>query len=201
MWVCLAVLGGDTAFADAEAPHDRDVLARLARRDRDALATLYDRHARRLFSLALRIVGARDDAEDVIQEVFSQAWDQAGRYDGSRGSVTAWLVTITRSRAIDHVRARRARPDSHVLPDDAAPAIADPGAGQEAMVLTGEQVSRVRRALDALPLLQRTAIELAYYEGLSQSDIAERLEQPLGTIKTRMRQGLSRLREALQAKP
>ncbi len=200
MWVLLAVLGRMSPPVDAPmAPVDREILERLARGDRDALAELYDRYARRLYSLAIRILRESAEAEDVVQEVFSQAWGQAGRYDQARGSVAAWLATMTRSRAIDRVRARSARPDAHVDAADIAPRVADPDPGQEAAVLGAEQVDRLRRALDALPFLQRAAIELAYYEGLSQADIAERLEQPLGTIKTRIRLGLLKLREALQS--
>jgi RNA polymerase sigma-70 factor (ECF subfamily) len=170
---------------------------RTAGGDAEALAQLYDRHARHVFSLACRILGDPAEAEEVVQDVFSQAWLQAGRYDPARAPVVAWLLMMTRSRAIDRRRARQASPVADTgqaeLPD-----LPDGGALPDARALSADQVGRLRRALRALPLVQRLPIELAYYEGLSQSEIADQLEQPLGTVKTRIRLGLQKLREAMQ---
>jgi RNA polymerase sigma-70 factor (ECF subfamily) len=181
-----------------EQSDDAAWLARAASGDGAALAALYDRHARGIYSLALRVLGVEADAEDVVQEVFAQAWRQASRYDEARGTVAAWLLIMTRTRAIDRLRARQARPDSaNAAPDEvwdlrAAPVV-DP-----ADTLAAEQdAERVREALAQLPLVQRLAIELAYFEGLTQSQIAARLEEPLGTVKTRIRVGLLKLRDAL----
>jgi RNA polymerase sigma-70 factor (ECF subfamily) len=184
------------ARATGDRESDQAALDRVAAGDPSGLAALYDRYSRLLYSLALRILRDAADAEDVVQEVFLQAWRQASRYDPSRGAVAAWLLTQARSRAIDRLRARRARPAPD---DDAVPAreIADPGPAVDWQVMSSEQIKRVRAAIDDLPVLQRVAIELAYYEGCTQTEIAERLEQPLGTVKTRIRLALAKLREAL----
>jgi RNA polymerase sigma-70 factor (ECF subfamily) len=185
-------------------PHPRadeaDVVlvARMASRDHASMAKLYDLHGRAVFSLALRIVRDQADAEDVTQDVFAQAWRQAERYDRARGAVGAWLLNMARSRAIDRLRTRRGA--AVVSTDDATmPAghLASDAPAPDVIVEYGARAARVREALDALPFLQRAALELAYFEGMSQSEIAARLEQPLGTVKTRMRLGLMKLREAL----
>jgi len=168
----------------------------MAHGDGDAVAELYDRHARPIYSLALRILGDVTDAEDVVQEVFSQAWRQASRYSASRGAVAAWLLTLARSRAIDRLRAKRARP-AGVTDERIADQLVDASPAVDSMVLSSEQVSRVRAALDELPLLQRAALELAYFEGLTHAEIADRLEQPLGTVKTRIRLAMLKLRDVL----
>ena len=160
------------------------------------MAELYDRHARPIYSLALRILGDTTEAEDIVQEVFSQAWKQAARYNASRGAVGAWLLTLARSRAIDRLRAKRARPGD-VSDERVAGQLVDAGPPADSLVLSSEQVARVRAALDELPLLQRAAIELAYYEGLTHAEIADRLEQPLGTVKTRIRLAMLKLRDVL----
>jgi RNA polymerase sigma-70 factor (ECF subfamily) len=186
-----------TAATLDAADQDRLVMDRMIRGDQTALADLYDRHARTVYSLALRIVGDRAEAEDVVQEVFTQAWRYCSKYDRARATVAGWLVMMARSRSIDHLRARQARPDAHALPIE----MSDPpgqGPGQDAVVIAGEAVQRVRRALGELPLTLRTPLELAYYEGLSQTAIAEKLGEPLGTVKTRMRTALQKLRAALQ---
>jgi len=180
---------------------DRETVQRMAEGDAEALAAVYDRHIRSVFGLAMRVLQDQGDAEDVVQEVFSQAWTQAKRYDATRGSVVSWLLLMSRSRAIDRLRSRRAKPDSAPLPHDTAVVeLPDLALGAEQCVLTAESAAALRAALTVLPLIQRVAIELAYFEGLTQTQIAERLEQPLGTVKTRIRTGLLKLREALEEK-
>jgi len=189
MWAVWAVI-------DMTADADRSALERMARGDHDALTELYDRHGRIVYSLALRIVRDPRDAEEVVQDVFAQAWRQSSRYSAGRGSVIAWLMTLTRSRAIDRARGRRARPDA--TSDSAAIVdVSDSGASADEQLAWIAQAAQVRAALAALPLLQRVAIELAFYEGLTHTEIADRLEQPLGTVKTRIRQGLLKLRDQL----
>ena len=184
------------AAVDTTASADRSSLERMAAGDHEALAELYDRHGRMVFSLALRIVRDQRDAEEVVQDVFAQAWRESGRYSAGRGSVIAWLMTLTRSRAVDRLRGRKARPDTAT---DSEPivAIADGAAPADEQLSAAAQAAQVRTAVNALPLVQRLAIELAFYEGLTHTEIADRLEQPLGTVKTRIRQGLLKLRDQL----
>ena len=179
-------------------------MGRMAGGDAAALAEFYDRHARPVYSLALRILQDAAEAEDIVQEVFTQAWRQASKYDARRGAPAAWLLTMARSRAIDRLRARRVRPELTGGPPPAdgrarqdSPDVPDSGALPDAQLLSAEQVARVRQALSDLPVLQRVALELAFYEGLTHVEIAERLEQPLGTVKTRIRVAMLKLREAL----
>ena len=192
MWLLWAVIAGPPGATAA----DHTTLERMARGDHEALAELYDRHGRLVFSLALRILRDQSDAEDIVQEVFSQAWRQAGRYEARRGNVIAWLLNLTRSRAIDRLRGRQSRPEAASesllaidIPDLMLPV-------DEQLSLEG-RASRVRAAMKELSVLQRVAIELAFYEGLTHVEIAERLELPLGTVKTRIRQGLLKLKDRL----
>jgi RNA polymerase sigma-70 factor (ECF subfamily) len=201
MWL-LAALARMRPAVESQA-EDVDCLRRLALGDQASAAGLYDRHARPVYSLIFRIVGDEGESEDALQDVFAQAFRQAGRYDVSRGPVAAWLLMMARSRSIDRLRARRARPEAQT--SDAEHAMDEmPGSQPDAAsaMLDEEQARMVQRALSALPLIQRVAIELAYYDGLSHREIAERLEEPLGTVKTRIRLGLLKLRDALaEARP
>jgi RNA polymerase sigma-70 factor (ECF subfamily) len=164
-----------------------DTIRRIADGDHAALAELYDRYAPMVTGLAVRILHDLGDAEDVVQAVFLQVWRQAGRYDTARGAPSAWLCTIARSRALDHLRRRVARRENHTT------ALYQPTVAPA----TVERLA-VRRALRDLAPVQRRALELAYYEGLTQTEIAARLREPLGTIKTRIRGGMARLRTALR---
>jgi RNA polymerase sigma-70 factor (ECF subfamily) len=179
----------------ATADADLRLVGRLASGDLDAAGELYDRHAAKVLALARRILRDQGDAEDIVQEVFSQAWRTATRFEPGRGTVAGWLLMIARTRAIDRLRARLARPDTtgDVLLDRM------PGhsEAQSDTLIAREQYERIRQGLGALPAEQRTALELAYFEGLSQSEIAERLAAPLGTIKTRIRTALTTLRRSL----
>lgn len=181
-----------SAFADA----DLRLVGRLASGDLDAAAELYDRHAGRILALAQRILHDESDAEDVLQEVFSQAWRTAARYEAERGTVAGWLLMMARARAIDRLRARRARPHTTgAVPLDRVTGDAQSPATQ---LIASEQLARVRQGLRALPDDQRAALELAYFEGLTQTEIAERLAAPLGTVKTRIRTALATLRRSLR---
>ncbi len=180
----------------APVDEDADLVRRLTTGDTSALGRLYDRHGRALYSLACRILSDPAEAEDVVQDVFSQAWRQADRYDGRRAAVAGWLVMMTRARAIDRLRARKSRPVSV----DAEPIVhrqPDPGPGPEAAAVTTDAVARMRLAFAELSDVERRALDLAYFEGLSQSEIAETLRQPLGTVKTRIRTALQKLRTVM----
>jgi len=162
------------------------LLRQLAGGDADALAKFYDLYSGLVNGLALRILRDVADAEDVVQEVFVQAWRQASRFDPSRGSPEAWLCTMARTRALDRLRRRTSRREDA---EEEGPSLSTLPRNDEALA--------VRKALDGLSLDQRRALELAYYEGLTQTEIAERLAEPLGTIKTRIRTAMIRLREVL----
>lgn len=173
---------------------DINLLRAIARRDEAALASLYDRYRLILFGLLLRIVNSREEAEDVLQEVFVQVWRRAADFDERRGKPFTWLVTLARSRAIDRLRQIGARARLAVAAAQEAPPEAS-DAAQDAS--RSEQKEIVAEALLRLPEEQRQALLLAYFEGLTQSEIAARLGTPLGTVKTRMRSGLIKLRELL----
>lgn len=176
---------------------DRQLVRSIAGGSAEALDRLYDRNAPLVFGLARRMAGRPEDAEEIVQDVFAQVWRQAARYDGGRATVAGWLVMLTRTRAIDRIRARSARPDQAAA--DAAP---DPVATEpdpEACALTAADIASVRRAMAGLPDAQRFVVELAYFEGLSHSEIAELTGIALGTIKTRLRTAMMALRDALGA--
>jgi RNA polymerase sigma-70 factor (ECF subfamily) len=175
------------------------LLGRVAQRDLQALSEFYDQTATPLFSVALRILGDHGEAEEVIQDVFVQIWDKAPTFDTLLGSAFHWALSITRHRAIDRLRSRqrRTRLVEQLLESGAADP--DESAMPDAEVLGGEAATEVRSALSGLPRDQRQAIELAFFAGLTHPEIAEALREPLGTIKARIRRGLLRLREALEA--
>ena len=182
--------------AEPSQTSDSELLRAISRGDEQALAAIYDRYRLILFGLILRIVHDRQEAEDVLQEAFLQVWRRAADFDESRGRVFTWLVTIARSRALDRLRTigSRAKLFDEVLAhspiDEAGDAAKD--------AVKSEQGATVRRALAELPEEQRQTLLLAYFEGLTQTEIADRLGDPLGTVKTRMRSGLRKLRDVLQ---
>ncbi len=187
---------------DRPAQPDRVLVERVVKGDERALGELYDRHAGTAYALAHTIVGERADAEEVVADAFGQAWRSAGQFDPSRGSVGAWLATMIRTRALDLVRARgrRARALTRAAWENteglAAP-IAAMGEVPDRGVERQEARRLVERSLAELPAPQRQVIELAYFAGLTQSEIAAELTEPLGTVKTRMRAGLEKLRSSL----
>ena len=190
LWIFLAVAGASRTSAE-----DQVAIEQMARGDQAGLAELYDRHGRLVYSLALRVLRDQGDAEDVAQEVFLQAWREASRFDHGRGNAVAWLLMVTRSRAIDRLRRRQARPALAAFAEPVDRPDETPTA--DVQMEWQSRAAEVRRAVEALPLLQRMAVELAFFEGLTHTEIADQLEVPLGTVKTRVRQGLLKMRECL----
>ena len=177
------------------APSDVELVARCANGDEGALAELYDRFGRAAYALALRIVRDARHAEDVVQEAFLDLWRSAARFDPERSRPASYLLTFVHRRAVDLVRREQARPQRGGGVEDIAER---PGRDDVAGSLVArEQGATVRAALAGLPDAQRQVLELAYFSGLSQSEIAERLGEPLGTVKSRTHVALSRLRELL----
>jgi RNA polymerase sigma-70 factor (ECF subfamily) len=176
-------LGNDT---------DGDLVRKVANGDRSALGRLYDRFAPTLLAVGLRIVGEPREAEDLVHDVFLEAWRAAGDYDAARGSVRAWLLMRMRSRALDRRKAPRTSRQVSLEPEALPEA---PSTGEDPSLAPDR--ARVRQALSALPPEQRAVLELGYYEGLSSTEIAARVAVPVGTVKSRVAAGLAKLRAGL----
>jgi len=170
---------------------DGSVVARIARGEDSALSTLYDRYAVLMYTLGMRILRSVQDSEDLVQEVFTQVWTKAGSYQPERGSVYTWLVTMMRKRTLERLRTRGFRAAAQQL-DLANPALY-PGSGER-----GGHESIVTGALKQLDLDQQHVLSLAYYEGFSQSEIAGRLNIPVGAVKSRIRAALEKIRSKLK---
>lgn len=173
------------------------LIKRVADGDHSALTLLYDSTSRLVFGLILRVVPDRSTAEEVLLDVFTQVWRQASTYDAKRGAPLAWLMTIARTRGIDRLRSgKHEHQNKESL--DAIGEITATAASPEADTVSSERRQLVRAALDSLSVEQRQVIELAYFSGLSHSEIALQLGQPLGTVKTRTRLGMMKLRDMLR---
>jgi RNA polymerase sigma-70 factor, ECF subfamily len=182
---------------------DTGLLRRIVARDEAALADLYDRHSRLVYSLIMRILGSPSDAEEVLQETFVRVWSRADTYDAVLGSPAAWLTRIARNRAIDRLRARRARRDLAIeaaVHIDDAPRSAEPITRDtpETQLEGRTTAGAVRTALATLTNDQRALIEAAFFEGYTHSELAARFGVPLGTVKTRIRSGLTAMRGHLE---
>lgn len=178
-------------------PEDRALMQRVAAGDPDALRRLYERYSPLCFAICLRVLNDRDEAEQVLIDVFAEVWRTPQRYDPNRGAAAGYLAMMSRSRAIDHARANRRRPTRSL--DAAAGAVPDGNEHSQpgARPIAAEQRAAVNAALARLAPVEREAVELAFYEGLTHSEIAARLSKPIGTVKTHIRQGLIRMRDAL----
>jgi RNA polymerase sigma-70 factor (ECF subfamily) len=176
---------------------DVALMRRMVEADETALGALYDRWVRSLYSLVLHLLKDPDEAEDVVEETFWQAWRKADSYEPSRGAVSTWLLTIGRRKALDRLRARK-RSREDLMGDDRSLADLPSSAPDPSIDVEGAELREsVRLALNDLPSEQREVLELGYFNGLSQSEIADVTGQPLGTVKTRMRLAMQKLREPL----
>lgn len=187
-----------TPATERETPRDTALMRRLLQRDVSAFEEIYDRHSRMVYALVYRILRQAGSAEEVVQEVFLQVWRHAGQFDMERGAFQPWLLAMARNRALDQLRLkserqRRREEQSDELP----PQISLPD--YEKQLDDKRQAERVRALMGELNPRQKQAIELAYFEGLSHSEIASTLKEPLGTVKSWIRNGLMRLKEGLQA--
>jgi len=189
--VAVAVLSAVLRLRD-----DGELVERLQKRDPDAMAILYERYGRLTWSVILRIVRNQAVAEDLVQETFLRVWNRVAAFDRQKGALGPWVLTVARNRAIDYLRSveGRAAESAFDLERLEHPSMFS---GAPAGMLTGDWVKILRDAVERLDPNQRVLIELAYYEGLSQSEMAERLKQPLGTVKTRVRAALRILRQEL----
>ncbi len=185
--------------ADLRQLEDAELVRRMSDGDVAALEELYTRYARAVYSFAVRIVGDGLVAEEILQESFTRAWQQAGRFELARGSFASWLLSITHNRAIDELRKRQRRPKRADSVDitDVLRGEVDTTADVEEAAELDELRDRVRAAMDQLPDPQQRVIELAYFEGLTQREISALLNEPLGTVKTRMRLAMQKLKDYL----
>jgi len=183
-------------FLSSSDESDVELLRRLVAGDGGAIGLLYDRYAKVLLPLALRIVRDRSEAEDIVHDAFVVVGERAGQYVADRGTVAAWLVTLVRNLSIDRTRRRdrRGKLERKVIVHEPVDKVPDP----EGLTADAAERSKVRRALQSLPEVQRLTLEVAFFEGLSYPEIAEREGVPLGTIKSRAARALASLREALE---
>jgi len=178
---------------------DADLMAQLAEGNPAAMDLLYDRYNRPVYSFAYRMLGDREHAEDLLQEVFLRAWRRGSRFSETRGSLISWLLSITHNMAIDELRKQQRRPRKADAsePETLLASIQDAAEPVESQAILADRQRVVRNAMADLPGSQRTVLEMAYFNGLTQREIAEQLDTPLGTIKTRMRLGLRKLQESV----
>jgi RNA polymerase sigma-70 factor, ECF subfamily len=193
-------------MSQAPEPDDRaielDLLARVAKRERAAFEQLYDRYSNILYATAMKFLKEDADAQDVVQDVFIQIWDKAKLYDPAKGKPLTWALTLTRNRSIDRIRAIQRR--TRLRDDFEKETVVDESAGvREALsgVDASEKNQILRQAVERLSAEQRNVIELAFFNGFTQSEIADRLGEPLGTVKARARRGLMKLKEILGTQP
>jgi RNA polymerase sigma-70 factor (ECF subfamily) len=183
-------------YGDGASP-DATLVDRLLHRDVSAFEELYDRHSRIVYALVLRILQQASTTEEVVQDVFFQLWRNAGQYQSARGPFVPWLLTLARNRALDHLRLKSERQRRREDQSEELPAIGHSPEYEKALD-DKRRAERIRSLIGMLSAPQKKAIEMAYFEGLSHSEIANALQEPLGTVKSWIRNGLLRLKEGLQ---
>ncbi len=198
----------DSPAPNSPSPEEREqvdarLMRRIAARDRAAFAELYDRFSGPLFGAAMRILRDSAEAQDVVHDAFVSLWEKADTFAHERGSPFSWAVTLVRNRAIDRVRQRRRRAEllAESAPSDLGYADAAPNPSATDAAVAGDEARAVRAAVATLPAEQKKALELAFFGGLTQEEIARTLREPLGTVKARIRRGLIKLRDSLASRP
>ena len=188
-------------FLNQDNARDKDLLKRIARKDPVALSLLYDQYNRLLFGLLLSILKKRTEAEDLLQDVFSNIWEKADQYDPDRGTGYTWIVSLTRNKGIDRLRSKvykeqKKQSTSLDNEDTYMPLFSEENNPLEDAILS-DRASMLKEALAKISEKQRTVLQVAYFDGLTQTEISEQLDIPLGTVKSRMRDGMLKLREIL----
>lgn len=185
--------------AHSGADDEVELLKRIKARDEEALAELYDLYNRLLFGMIISVVKKREEAEDVLQEVFVKIWERASTFNEERGNVYSWVVTLTRNKAIDRIRSKDYKTQEKATRDVDAPDFFLEGEKYDPLETTiySDRTELVKKALGEIPQSQSEVLKIAYYEGLTQREISEQLDIPLGTVKTRMRQGMIKLKDIL----
>lgn len=199
VWHARMTPADETEEHEQRARANAELIRRMAGGDRDALAELYDKLARPLYATARHILNDAAEAEDVVHDVFLTLWENASNFDSARGAAFSWAVTLTRNRSIDRLRSRsnRARLLGNSVPSDLGYDAEGGFIGGDDLAQLGDRAAAVRSAVAELPADQKKALELAFFSGLTQKEIAEKLSEPIGTVKARIRRGLIKLRDLL----
>lgn len=197
IFTILATIGKST---HSNSDDEIELMKRIKARDADALEELYDLYKRLLFGMVISIVKKREEAEDVLQEIFVKIWNKADSFNENRGNVYSWIVTLTRNKAIDRIRSKGYKTQQNQSVNIHEPFFSLEGDRYDPMETTifSNRAELVKKALEEIPKEQSEVIKIAYYRGMTQSEIAEYLKIPLGTVKTRTRQGLIKLKRILE---
>lgn len=198
--IFFAIIAGAGRALHLNSKDEVDLIKRIKNRDEQALELFYDKYNKLIFSLVLSIVKRREEAEDVLQELFTKIWEKAHTYNENQGSVYSWVVTMSRNKAIDRIRSRRYKSEQKESTNSESPYEdfeADVQNPLEQTILN-ERAGYVKEALNSIPKEQRQVIMVAYFQGMTQSEISVELDLPLGTVKSRMRDGMMKLKNILQ---
>ena len=196
-WPQARVAENTRELSQASASSEAQLIRRVGQRDPEAFAALYDCYSKPLYSFVLRILNDPQEAEDVLQEVFLRIWEKASCFDEAAGKPFTWAISITRNKAIDRLRTRQRKLQVFGETDDSDVVVSGPGETQRDENVWRDLVAQIRRVVEELPGEQRESIELAFFNGLTHMEIARALEEPLGTVKARIRRGMLRLRDSL----